>query len=272
MRFAIIVTVFLFISLPASNAEDLVFDVDAQPLRAQVKRLVSALDYVGQPLPEASASRLKELEASDDDQYITGVQKLLDYLTLAEVHINPESRVKVSAGKGKAHLQQNGWSAFLIKVHNEAGVTAPLRVNSPSNGPIFVRSTGSKDPDPAQITTQDIEDRWLELGTFDKQPLTPTLSGLELEYRILAVYSSTTGKREATLTFDIGQGTQDLGFRSDLPILFNSNPSTELKLRIFDHDGRPTVGQFIIRDLQGRVYPSRFRRCLLYTSPSPRDS
>ena len=72
MRFAIIVTVFLFISLPASNAEDLVFDVDAQPLRAQVKRLVSALDYVGQPLPEASASRLKELEASDDDQYITG--------------------------------------------------------------------------------------------------------------------------------------------------------------------------------------------------------
>ena len=162
MRFAIIVTVFLFISLPASNAEDLVFDVDAQPLRAQVKRLVSALDYVGQPLPKASASRLKELEASDDDQYITGVQKLLDYLTLAEVHINPESRVKVSAGKGKAHLQQNGWSAFLIKVHNEAGVTAPLRVNSPSNGPIFVRSTGSKDPDPAQITTQDIEDRWLE--------------------------------------------------------------------------------------------------------------
>ena len=260
MRFAIIVTVFLFISLPASNAEDLVFDVDAQPLRAQVKRLVSALDCVGQPLPGASASRLKELEASDDDQYITGVQKLLDYLTLAEVHINPESRVKVSAGKGKAHLQQNGWSAFLIKVHNEAGVTAPLRVNSPSNGPIFVRSTGSKDPDPAQITTQDIEDRWLELGTFDKQPLTPTLSGLELEYRILAVYSSTTGKREATLTFDIGQGTQDLGFRSDLPILFNSNPSTELKLRIFDHDGRPTVGQFIIRDLQGRVYPSRFRR------------
>ena len=53
MRFAIIVTVLLFISLPASNAEDLVFDVDAQPLRAQVKRLVSALDYVGQPLPEA---------------------------------------------------------------------------------------------------------------------------------------------------------------------------------------------------------------------------
>ena len=65
MRLAIITLVLLFICRPAANAEDLVFDLDAQPLRAQVKRLVSALDYVGQPLPEVSANILKELEASE---------------------------------------------------------------------------------------------------------------------------------------------------------------------------------------------------------------
>jgi hypothetical protein len=29
------------------------------------------------------------------------------------------------------------------------------------------------------------------------------------------------GKREATLNFDVGQGTQDLGFRAEVPILFH---------------------------------------------------
>jgi hypothetical protein len=29
-----------------------------------------------------------------------------------------------------------------------------------------------------------------------------------------------SGKREATLAFDAGQGTQDLGFRAEVPVLF----------------------------------------------------
>lgn len=245
---------------PSLVADDLIFDVDAQPLRAQVNRVVTALGYVGRPLSDDQVAKLKEFEAGEDAEYVTNVQKLLDKLVLAHVHINPESRVKAAAGAAKPLLYQNGWTVFLVKVHNEAGITAPLRVDSPSNQPIVIRSTGSKDPDPERISSQDIDDRWLEIGSFDKQPLTPTLSGLALEYRIVAIYSSVAGQREATLTFNAGQGTQDLGFRSELPILFKSQDSSPVTLRVFDDDGSPTVGQFIIRDAQQRVYPSRFRR------------
>jgi hypothetical protein len=42
---------------------------------------------------------------------------------------------------------------------------------------------------------------------------------------MLFVNSRETGKREATLSFDIGQGTQDLGFRSEVSLLFNIVPT-----------------------------------------------
>ena len=248
----------LFCSL--THADDLIVNVDAQPLRAQVKRLTEALAYVGRPLDSKQISAIGELEEGDSTTYVTKIQAILDQLTLANVHINAESRVNVSAGKARPVLDQNGWTVFLIKVHNEAGITAALRMDSPSNQPIYIRSSGSSDPDPDQISQQNLEDRWLQIDSFDKKPLKPNLSGLLLEYRIIAFYSTAVGQREATLTFDAGQGTQDLGFRSELPVLFSSRESTPVTLRVMDHDGTPTVGQFVIRDSQGRIYPSRFRR------------
>jgi len=260
MRFPVLFATLLAISCGYLQADDLIFKVEAQPLRAQVNRLTEALAMVGCPLSERQIDRIQELETEQADVYVTEIQQLLDELVIANVHINPESRVKASAGSAKPTLDQNGWTVFLVKVHNEAGITPALQVSSPSSEPIFIRSRGEKAPDPTRISSQDLEDRWLELGTYDKQPLTPTLSGLALEYRILAIYSTAVGQREASLVFDVGQGTQDLGFRSQLPILFSSQSSTPVTLRIFDYDGKPTVGQFIIRDAQGRIYPSRFRR------------
>ena len=56
--------------------------------------------------------------------------------------------------------------------------------------------------------------------------------------------------------FDVGQGTQDLGFRNEVNILFNCEPAVEVTLDILDDDGKPTTAHFVIRDTQGRVYPS----------------
>ena len=50
--------------------------------------------------------------------------------------------------------------------------------------------------------------------------MTANLSGLKVEYAIALIYSGDAGKREATLGFDVGQGTQDLGFRAEVPVLF----------------------------------------------------
>ena len=62
---------------------------------------------------------------------------------------------------------------------------------------------------------------WLKLDVFRGRPLAKTLSGASLEYRILQLYSRDSGRRSAKLEFDVGQGTQDLGFRSEILINFS---------------------------------------------------
>ena len=90
--------------------------------------------------------------------------------------------------------------------------------------------------------------------------MTPTLSGLLAEYRILQIYSRDAGKREAGIAFNVGQGTQDIGFRNEVAILFNCKRGVKVVLEVIDHDGKPTTGQFVIRDQRGRVYPAKSKR------------
>ena len=243
-------------SLKAAPVEN----VPVQALRAQVKRIAEALLYVGSPLTLGEQRALAKITNGDDRDYASGVQTLFDARTLAEIHINSESRVKVVTGGAKPLLVQSGWSVFLIRVHNEAGITAPLRINSPQNGPVYIRSSGQHAPDEKRITPADVKDRWLALQNFNKQPLSDKLSGLVLEYRVVGIYSRDAGQREAVLTFDAGQGTQDLGFRSSVPILFNISKGVEVQLQVHDDDGSATVAEFVITDAQGRVFPSRLRR------------
>ncbi len=242
----------------ADDALEIVRGVDLQPLAAQAKRVAQALDQtLGSPLSEKQQAELdKALKLTDADKATEAIQKIFDPLCLVGVNINPESRVKVARGPAAAKLMQSGWRVFLVKVHNEGGVTAPLRCLSP-NAPVTVPTKNSPNPKTPKV---DIRDHWLGIELFDKQPLNAALSGLALEYRILALYSRDAGKREAKLMFDVGQGTQDLGFRNEVAVLFTADPAVEVKLEVIDDNGKPTMGQFVIRDPQGRVYPSRIRR------------
>lgn len=237
----------------------MVYQVEDQPVAASVRRLISALELAGSPLNPELVAELKQTLDSNDPQMTTRVQELLDPLCLVGVSINPESRVKVVAQSGSHELMQHGWRTFLVKVHNEAGVTAPLRATSPQAQTFIKRSSGS--PDPKQtISAADVRDRWLELAMIDRQPLQPQLSGLALEYRLLQLYSRDAGRREATIAFDVGQGTQDLGFRNEAPLLFTCRPAAEVRLSIRDVDGAPTTAALLITDQQGRVYPNPARR------------
>ncbi len=58
----------------------------------------------------------------------------------------------------------------------------------------------------------------------------------------------------------VGQGTQDLGFRNDVDVLFNCAASAEVTFRVHDENKQPTTASFIIHDHQGRVYPSLAKR------------
>ena len=243
--------------------------VEIQPLAAQVRRLIEAMDYLGEPLSAADKGALaRAVDDADEARAVVEIQRILDKRSIAEVHISPESRVKVIQGGAEATLAEAGWRTFLVKVRNEAGVTAQLKAESPNALPVFARGRSanipggfSLDPIPSQtIKPSQIADRWLDLAMFDMPPLQPRLSGLALEYRIIQLYSRDRGRREAQLAFNVGQGTQDIGFRNDVAILFSCRPSKEVTLRVRDENNRPTTASFIIRDAQNRVYPSRSKR------------
>ncbi|MFY8071495.1 MAG: hypothetical protein ACOVNQ_07400, partial [Pirellula sp.] len=247
----------------AANAlaqDTLITSVPRQPLEASTKRLREAMRFLGEPFDDSIEETFARLEnRSDDSAVVSEIQKTLDPLCLAVVSINPESRVKVAPAIQSPTLIEKGWRTFLIKVINEAGVTAPLRCSSPQSQSMVRQSTSAADPQ-MKITPAESARRWLDIAIPVQEPMVANLSGLKVEYRIIQLYSRDSGPLEATLAFDVGQGTQDLGFRSEIPILFRALPSQSVKLEIIDHDGKKTTCGLLIRDAQGRVYPNPARR------------
>jgi hypothetical protein len=258
----------LLLAAPSAARARQAEEVEPQPFAAQVRRLVEALDYLGEPFGEVDRRALERAaEDADAARGVAAMQEVLDRRVLVRVEISPESRVKVVRGRAEAALVEAGWRSFLVKVVNEGGVTAQLRAESPQALPVYARGKSdipggfSLDPVPTQtITPRQVADRWLEISTYDKSPLEPRLSGLRLEYRVVQLYSRDRGRREAQLSFNVGQGSQDIGFRNDVPVLFDCLPSYDVSLRVLDHDGSPTVASLLIRDRQGRQYPARTKR------------
>lgn len=237
--------------------------VEGQPLAANVKRLVQALEYLGAPLP---AQTQKSLLAACDERDAAAIQRLLDPHVLFAVHLNPEVRVKVARGPARAVLQQAGYTPIVLKVTNDSTSTRPLRISSPQAGPPYAgmaRLSMTRQDQMRFLTDPDYRatrDRFLHVEIFASQPMTANLSGLKVEYALAILYSSEAGKREATIGFDVGQGTQDLGFRAETPVLFDVRPAVPVKLAIADHDGKPTVGRFTFRDRAGHIHPQQARR------------
>lgn len=143
--------------------------------------------------------------------------------TLITVSISPEARVKATASAGRRELRKGKWSEFTVVIENAAGITAPLFVES------------------EQLMTTDHDtdrDHWLRLSL---QPSGP-LSGSSKETRRLRLRSRDVGIRTAVLNINAGQGTQDLGFRSDIVLSFvircHDDPSLAIPIR----KGRQTGG------------------------------
>lgn len=143
--------------------------------------------------PSQTSTQIPSAEVSNVEQAKPAV--------LITVSISPESRVKATAEDIAMELDQGVWKDFLVEIENAAGITAPLIVES------------------EQILQSDDDssrERWLQ---FELQP-NVALTGLRNEIRTLRLKSRDSGIRTAILNFNAGQGTQDLGFRSDVLFTF----------------------------------------------------
>jgi hypothetical protein len=217
--------------------------VEGQPLAANVERLLQALDFLGTKLPEQTT---KDLLAAVKERDPKKLQELLDPHVLVLVSLSPEARVKAARGPAEAKLQQGGYVPFIVKVVNDSTVNKTLHITSPQAGKVY--------------NDKDGKGRFLEVEMYASPPLTANLSGLKVEYALALIYSAEAGEREATLSFDVGQGTQDLGFRAETPVLFDVRPGIPVKLSVTDIDGKPTVGRFTFKDKAGHVYPPQVKR------------
>lgn len=207
LRFILVSPIlFLFMvqGAEAQTALPIVEEVEWAPFRDHCRQLLRALDKSDSPLSAKTVRELTTLlEHNSDDS--AAVQKLLDAHCLIAVNINAESRVKAARGPAVVPLRQDRPTLVLVKIHNDGGVTHALRLD----GPELVR--GDKRD----------AGRWLDAVLVTESPLAPELTGRRLEYRLLRLTPHQSGKREATFQFDVGQGTQDLGFRAEVPILFS---------------------------------------------------
>ena len=237
--------------------------VALQPLAQQARRVETTLAFLGQPLTPAERQAIDgAVGMADETEAAARLQQILDAHVIAHVHVNAESRVKVEQGNAKPELVQGGTRLFLVKVVNEGGVTAPLTVQSPNGERVYIPSWSSGlSPEPKQqMTDADVRDRWAQIALYTGAPMRSRLSGLTVEYAILQIYSRDAGQRSATLAFNVGQGTQDIGFRDDVDIVFTAVPAHQVRVRVVDEQGRPATASFLIKDDADRVYPSAIKR------------
>jgi hypothetical protein len=143
------------------------------------------------------------LEKMKQGSQIGLLREAVEPFTLLKVYINPESRVKLSLGSVPSQLVQHRTQRFLVEIHNESGIQAPLRLVG---------------VDLAKADRQSAT--WASIGIQEHLLSTAMLSGAPYEWKILELRCDEAGDRELHLEADAGQGTQDLGFRAsvDLPI------------------------------------------------------
>ncbi len=234
--------------------------IPLQPLAQQVRRIETAMSFLGQPFPAGDLKRIDAAIANPSEAAaVQEIERVLDKSALAIVEINAESRVKVEQGEAKPELVEGGTRLFLVKVMNLANVTAPLAVDSPNSGKVYIPSNGSPEP-PMKLSPAEARDRWADIAIYNAPPMTRRLSGLALEYVILEISSRDRGQRSAEIGFNVGQGTQDIGYRNAIPILFTALPARGITLHVKDENGRPAMASFLIRDRLNRIYPNPAKR------------
>ncbi len=161
---------------------------------------------------------------------------------LIEVSISPESRVKAAEGDAPRELTQGDWCEFEIVVNNAAGITSPLQIESENLLPAAPATPGRH--------------QWLRLELVPRGPLT----GQRRETRKLRLWTDDTGVRSAVLNVNAGQGTQDLGFRSDVLLSFKVRAASRqsLDFDIRDVAGKPLAARIHLTDGAGKaVDPAR---------------
>ena len=161
---------------------------------------------VDQLLPRPDARALEsQLIAADSS---AGLAAVVEPFVVLRVDVSPESRVKLAAVSPLPELVVDRTYRCLLEVQNAARIRAPLRVMATDRSTTPPRSA-----------------RFCAVGLVDGIASSSFLSGAEREWKIVEIRLLEEGRREVHLEADVGQGTQDLGFRAAADLLLKGVPA-----------------------------------------------
>lgn len=173
---------------------------DEEQFKSDKARLLQMLDS----LP-ASPGLEKVKQAVQASKLYLEMKEATRSVTLADVQINPESRVKIAAVNSRLELPASQALPYLIYVENTAGMKSPLRIQ------------------PFDLSTRPVEPaKWCSVTLVENKSSSPLLSGVLDEFKLIELQVDGKGLREVRLVADAGQGTQDLGFRATTDILIDA--------------------------------------------------
>jgi hypothetical protein len=156
------------------------------------------------PRPEGATLRARLAAAESSASLAAAVEPLV----VLRVDVNPESRVKLAPASPLPALVVDRTYRFLLEVQNAARIRAPLRLVATDRSWI--------PPRPAPFCA---------VGLVDGVASSSVLSGQEREWKIVEIRCTEEGMREVHLEADVGQGTQDLGFRAAADLLLEGVPA-----------------------------------------------
>ncbi len=215
--------------------------VERQPLLAATTRLAEALGQCGASVPDSVLERARA--AGDDAATAAAVQAVLDPLCLCAIDLSGADP-RVVPADGPIDLVEQGWRTYLVKVVNPRGRTDRIALSSPQAQPL------------PKARREEVAGRWLAIGMVDRQPLAATLSGLDLEYRIVELFAREAGPAFARIECTVGDGPPTAG----ADMAFRARASHPVTFRITDEPDRPAAAKIEITDASGRVYPPQAKR------------
>ena len=253
MRVYITFLIIVFCSIQSFQ----LYGQDNQLFFTRTNRLLEVLQNLHTPVPKEDLNLITKAIAANNKKSVISI---LGKYALLRLDINPERKLTAKQGQAQVVLLQNGWSSFLVKVVNKAGIKSVLEIESEEAKKVY--DGGEKiygmggDSKGSVVTIEDIKKRWLDFQFYQDELISQNLSGSETEYFIIRLYSRDAGLKSAA--FKVLCETAKL--KSGLTVSFNCLAAHPVKLSILDDDHTPATASLTIKDANGNIFPSQAKR------------
>lgn len=243
--------------------------VEPQPYFAHIQRLLDAMRLQGEPVIPADEKTLLQMAAAPSREAVAAAEAILAKYTLFRVSLDRNGIGRTTQGSAPATLVEQGWRSFLIRVENPFALQQEIMFSGDN---AFAESGPQNHGSTSQIAGLthygSYGGPWLGYQFATKPPMSATLSGLGIEYRIVQFYSRDRGVKKAYMMFHgddhsrygdarSASRLRDYfeGAHSGFQATFECLASRDIALNIKDWDGTGCMASLLVTDKLNHVYP-----------------